>query len=154
VSEAKSTELVMKLLGFCSAYPEDIFPPLTKAERAGLPSGVIDRASAAMGRHLAKFAKEAADALEAQHKEIERLRAQVATEYCRGRDHEARARADASKPIEPTRSRMSVIAQFIRNQVSLADRPPPGCIQLNNDEALLCAEALERVTGDVGEKRE
>src|SRR5262249_19674373 len=33
----------------------------------------------------------------------------------------------------------------LRNQVWLADRPPPGCVQLNNDEALLCAQALERV---------
>jgi len=40
--------------------------------------------------------------------------------------------------------RLQILARFIRNQVSLADRPPPGCIQLNNDEALLCAEALER----------
>lgn len=43
-----------------------------------------------------------------------------------------------------TNERLQILARFIRNQVSLADRPPPGCIQLNNDEALLCAEALER----------
>lgn len=36
------------------------------------------------------------------------------------------------------------LARFIRNQVALADRPPPGCIQLNNDEALVCASALEQ----------
>lgn len=58
------TELVMKLLGFSSAYPEEMFPPLTKAEIAELPSGILDRASAAMGRHVAKFAKEAATELE------------------------------------------------------------------------------------------
>jgi hypothetical protein len=65
--------LVAKLLGFTSAYPEDIFPPLTKAEIAELPRGILDRASAAMGRHVAKFVQEAADAVEAQHREIERL---------------------------------------------------------------------------------
>lgn len=43
-----------------------------------------------------------------------------------------------------TNERLLVLARFIRNQVALADRPPPGCIQLNNDEASLCAEALER----------
>lgn len=41
--------------------------------------------------------------------------------------------------------RLKVLARFIRNQASLADRPPPGCIQLNNDEALLCADALEHL---------
>lgn len=44
--------------------------------------------------------------------------------------------------------RIAVLARFIRNQVGLADRPPPGCIQLNNAEALLCAEALERLSGE------
>lgn len=44
-----------------------------------------------------------------------------------------------------TNDRLQILARFIRNQVALADRPPPGCIQLNNDEALLCAEAIERV---------
>lgn len=72
-----SIELVMTLLGFSEAYPEDQFPPLTKAEIAELPAGVLDRASAAMGRHLAKFAKQAADEIEEQHKEIERLRAKL-----------------------------------------------------------------------------
>lgn len=41
--------------------------------------------------------------------------------------------------------RMQILARFIRNQVSLADRPPPGCIQLNNEEATVCAIALERL---------
>jgi hypothetical protein len=44
----------------------------------------------------------------------------------------------------PADERLATLARFIRNQVGLADRPPPGCIQLNNDEALLCAQALER----------
>jgi hypothetical protein len=65
-------------------------------------------------------------------------------------------REEAKQPLEgmgsssmtdkPTNERLSILARFIRNQVSLADRPPPGCIQLNNDEAQLCAEALERCT--------
>lgn len=39
------------------AYPEDIFPNLTKEEIKEISSkypGFIDRASASMGRHLAK----------------------------------------------------------------------------------------------------
>ena len=46
--------------------------------------------------------------------------------------------------------RLVTLARFLRNQVGLADRPPPGCIQLNNAEALLCAEALERSSGETG----
>ena len=78
MNDPQSTELVAKLIGFSSAYPEDMFPPLTKAEIAELPRGILDRASAAMGRHVAKFAKEAADAVEAQHREIERLARELA----------------------------------------------------------------------------
>lgn len=44
--------------------------------------------------------------------------------------------------------RMVVLARFLRNQISLADRPPPGCVQLNNEEAAVCATALERVACD------
>jgi hypothetical protein len=47
-----------------------------------------------------------------------------------------------------TKDRLMVLARFIRNQIGLADRPPPSCIQLNNDEALLCAEALEAVADE------
>lgn len=43
-----------------------------------------------------------------------------------------------------SKERHAVLARFIRNQVSLSDRPPVGCIQLNNEEASLCAEALEQ----------
>jgi hypothetical protein len=46
--------------------------------------------------------------------------------------------------------RLATLAQFIRNQVGLAERPPPGCIQLNNEEALLCAQALERAVETSG----
>lgn len=42
-----------------------------------------------------------------------------------------------------SKERLKVLAAFIRNQVSLADRPPVGCVQLNNEEASLCADALE-----------
>jgi hypothetical protein len=47
--------------------------------------------------------------------------------------------------------RLATLAQFIRNQVGLAERPPPGCIQLNNEEALLCAQALERAVETNGD---
>lgn len=58
------------------------------------------------------------------------------------------------KPDIPQASneRLTVLAGFIRNQVGLADRPPPGCIQLNNAEALLCAEALERSSGETSDE--
>lgn len=46
---------------------------------------------------------------------------------------------------EGSGSRLLTLAAFIRGQVALADRPPPGCVQLNNDEALLAAEALELI---------
>lgn len=40
--------------------------------------------------------------------------------------------------------RIAVLARFIRSQVQLAERPPPGRIEINNDEAELCARVLER----------
>jgi len=43
------------------AYPEDIFPPTTEAERQQVIEqypGFIDRTSAMMGRHLAKVIRE------------------------------------------------------------------------------------------------
>lgn len=52
------------LRGFVEAYSESFFPPLTEAERGRLGGAVISRASAAMGRHFAAFAGEAADALD------------------------------------------------------------------------------------------
>lgn len=41
--------------------------------------------------------------------------------------------------------RLKILATFIRGQIELAHRPPVGCVQLNNEEAALCAEALEKV---------
>jgi len=58
------SDLVKRLRGFAQAYPEDMFPPLTEEERGQLGGEIISRASAEMGRHFAKFATEAADALE------------------------------------------------------------------------------------------
>lgn len=37
----------------------------------------------------------------------------------------------------------ATLARYIRSQVALAQVKPAGCVQLNNAEALLCAEALE-----------
>lgn len=42
-----------------------------------------------------------------------------------------------------SKMRLKVLAAFIRNQVSLGDRPPVGRIELGNEEASLCADALE-----------
>lgn len=62
-------ELLRTLDSFGEAYGEDMFPPLTRAERDELAGrGIIDRISAGMGRHLAKFIAQAAA-------EIRRLRA-------------------------------------------------------------------------------
>ena len=47
---------------FNKAYPEDIFEPITKAEREWLRKkqfGLLDRISAGMGRHISKVLKEA-----------------------------------------------------------------------------------------------
>jgi hypothetical protein len=71
---------------------------------------------------------------------------------CHG-DDEARRYGYRCREVPlASNERMAVLARFIRNQISLADRPPPGCIQLNNDEAAVCAEALERVTAETAGK--
>jgi hypothetical protein len=45
------------------------------------------------------------------------------------------------------RTREEILAAFIRSQAALTDKHPhtpgPGSVNLNNEEALLCAEALE-----------
>jgi hypothetical protein len=55
--------LIEQLRQLASAYPVEVFPDLTDEQRAML-GGLIDRASAAMGRHLGPFFTQAADALE------------------------------------------------------------------------------------------
>lgn len=61
--------LLRLLDSFQTAYSEEFFAPLTDDERAAhAGTGIIDRASAGMGRHLAKFMAQAAA-------EIRRLRA-------------------------------------------------------------------------------
>lgn len=57
--------LVYELRSIAGAYSESVFPPLTDELRAEYAStGIIDRASASMGRHLARYLTEAADAIE------------------------------------------------------------------------------------------
>lgn len=56
-------DLIHELRQFAQAYPEDIFTPLTDAEREGNDL-IITKASAGMGRHCAKWFIKAADALE------------------------------------------------------------------------------------------
>ena len=63
-----SDTLVERLRDFAEAYPEDVFAPLPQ-DKIKAYSDIVTRASAGMGRHFAKFAKEAAD-------EIERLTAE------------------------------------------------------------------------------
>lgn len=40
--------------------------------------------------------------------------------------------------------RLATLARFIRSQVVLGKTPPAGRIELNNEEATLCAEVIER----------
>ncbi|MET0166189.1 MAG: hypothetical protein ABW318_14440 [Vicinamibacterales bacterium] len=60
-------EIIQRLRSFDRAYPEDMFPALTKEELVTIAKvypGFIDRASAAMGRHIGKQLNEIADELE------------------------------------------------------------------------------------------
>jgi hypothetical protein len=60
-------ELINTLRSFGKAYPEDVFKPLLDKEIKDVARTYpvfIDRNSAAMGRHCAKFMTEAADALD------------------------------------------------------------------------------------------
>lgn len=60
-------DLINTLRSFTKAYPEDVFPPLSKEEIAEVAKaypGAIDRNSAAMGRHCAKFMAKAANEIE------------------------------------------------------------------------------------------
>lgn len=59
----ESEEMVRVLRRWSEAYPEDIFPPVTQEDRDNHP-GVVTRAAAQMGRHMAKFMSEAADCIE------------------------------------------------------------------------------------------
>lgn len=145
VAEALEAANKARLAGRCSGYPWHTQVLANEVYGLRATAEAWEKMHGQLRLDLAQQTANAKTIIDLQ-REIERLREQVATEYCRGRDHEAKARADAAKPIEPFCSRMGVLARFIRNQVSLADRPPPGCIQLNNDEASLCAEALERAS--------
>lgn len=60
----QSTAENERLRSFSKAYSEDVFIPFTEEETKQW-SVIITRASAAMGRHCAKFMSEAADALAA-----------------------------------------------------------------------------------------
>lgn len=70
------TTLVERLRPYSTAYPEDIFIPLTDEDL--LEHGMlITRASAGMGRHCAKFMAEAAARIEELELENARLRAEA-----------------------------------------------------------------------------
>lgn len=68
-------DLINTLRGFGRAYPEEIFSPLNRDEMAAVINaypGFIDRNSAEMGRHCAKFMAKAADEIERLDKEAVR----------------------------------------------------------------------------------
>jgi hypothetical protein len=72
---------ILMLQGFERAYPEDIFGPVTKAEREWLHKerpGLQDRIAGEMGRHLAKHMAMAANLLEQIAREREDTDADVA----------------------------------------------------------------------------
>jgi hypothetical protein len=62
--------LIKRLRDTAQAYPLDIFPALTPQEREALPTGIISRISAGMGRHFSRLFTEAADALEKGEREM------------------------------------------------------------------------------------
>lgn len=67
-------DVIQRLRQWSEAYPEDMFPALTKEELAQITKvfpGFIDRASAAMGRHIGKQMSEMANDLEAAAKGTE-----------------------------------------------------------------------------------
>jgi hypothetical protein len=64
--------IVRDLRSFAEAYPEDVFRPLTDADRKE-HSVLITRASAQMGRHFGKWATKAADTIEALLAALEAL---------------------------------------------------------------------------------
>jgi hypothetical protein len=72
MSAEELEDFVNTLRGFTKAYPEDIFLPLTE-EQIKEHSLVITRASAGMGRHLAKFFAQAAEHIEALERRIAEL---------------------------------------------------------------------------------
>jgi hypothetical protein len=60
-------EIIQRLRSFDRAYPESMFPELTREERMTITKvypGFIDRASASMGRHIGRQLNEIADELE------------------------------------------------------------------------------------------
>lgn len=44
--------------------------------------------------------------------------------------------------------RALILARYLRSQIALADRPPVGRVELNNEEAGVCAEALEKLAAE------
>lgn len=71
-------ELAARLHDFGKAYPVEIFPEITDAERAE-HSRLITRAAAQMGRHFAKFAVPAADLIESTAQRVPLSEEQVRT---------------------------------------------------------------------------
>ena len=67
------SDLVERLRGLADAYPEDIFPALTKAQIDADPS-LVTRASAQMGRHFSRLFTQCADAIESATKDARRYR--------------------------------------------------------------------------------
>lgn len=42
---------------------------------------------------------------------------------------------------------MEILARFLQSQIALTDRPPVGRVELNNEEAEVCAVALDACAG-------
>lgn len=65
--------LIERLRSLAKAYPEDVFPVLTKEQTWAHPE-IVARASASMGRHFSTTFTEAADEIERLRKDAERYR--------------------------------------------------------------------------------
>lgn len=118
MSEEES-DLEYALRGFGKAYPEEIFVPLTKAERQLLQEkhpGLIDRISGAMGRHMAQFTVQAADQIGALRL---RLKAAEASAALPIKSDAAADDADADPLYEMA---VKVVLQTCRPSISLVQR--------------------------------
>lgn len=65
--------LIERLRALAEAYPEDVFPALTKEQTNAHPE-IVTRASASMGRHFSAVFTQAADEIERLRQDAERYR--------------------------------------------------------------------------------
>lgn len=67
-------------------------------------------------------------------------------------DHDAIDIRQGLGMTQPSKERMRTLAKFLRSQIELADRPPVGRVELNNEEAEICRLALEACADAIGDR--